>query len=612
MKVQATSPRARTKSLGSSVFVRIAGLIALTIAIVAALLITLSVRSTLQLVDRSVDRLMTQMTQASSEALGGHIAFRNEAEIEAEMAQYVDGAGEELVLVEVTAADGTVLAETRDDRSADRDLLGVLSGRAIESGEVVYSDDGLTIAVPVRYGKSGRVVGAFAATWSQKAMITHFLEEMAPAMAMIAVLFLLLLVGATLLLRRMIGRPLDEVSDAMTMVADGVLDRQVPYTERKDEIGVIARSLEALRGTLLDAKHAEAERDIDLTDQKRAVDLLGRGLTALASGDLTFTIEQEFAGGRDQLRSDYNATVQTLNALMGAVVENATEITTRSEEISGASDNLSRRTENQAATLEETAAALDEMTTSVRAAADSAAQVETVVRDARGNAEQSGRVVKEAIGAMSEIKNSSDGIGQIIGVIDDIAFQTNLLALNAGVEAARAGEAGRGFAVVASEVRALAQRSSEAAKEIKTLISKSSEQVESGVALVNRAGDALTDIVDRVGNIAELISGIASGAQGQSAGLGEINVGMSELDKVTQQNAAMVEEVTAAATTLKQEAQSLQTQVARFQLQSGPSGGGSRRAERISVRDASVASDRSPAPRASQKRAVNDAGWQDF
>ncbi|MBL3567524.1 hypothetical protein JMM59_21340, partial [Rhodovulum sulfidophilum] len=330
---------------------------------------------------------------------------------------------------------------------------------------------------------------------------------------------------------------------------------------------------------------------------------------SLSEGDLTSTIDTKFADDYEQLRQDFNATVETLNALMGEIVENATEITTRAEEISGASDDLSRRTENQAATLEQTAAAMDEMTASVRAAAEGAAKVEDVVREARGNAEQSGLVVREAIGAMSEIKKSSDGINQIIGVIDDIAFQTNLLALNAGVEAARAGEAGRGFAVVASEVRALAQRSSEAAKEIKTLISASSDQVETGVSLVNRGGAALTDIVERVGNIAALIADIATGAQEQSVGLAEINVGVNELDKVTQQNAAMVEEANAAAVTMKQEAGNLQTLVARFRLK-GPAAAVSPRPRTETAIPAAA-----PPPTAEfepPKRAVNDAGWQDF
>ncbi|MBK5922867.1 chemotaxis protein [Rhodovulum sulfidophilum] len=407
----------------------------------------------------------------------------------------------------------------------------------------------------------------------------------------------------------MVRRPLARMLVAVDELATGDYARPVPGRERRDEIGAMAGSVEALREGLLEKNELEREQEQLRGEQERVVADLASGLRSLSEGDLTSTIDTRFAEDYEQLRQDFNATVETLNALMGEIVENATEITTRAEEISGASDDLSRRTENQAATLEQTAAAMDEMTASVRAAAEGAAKVEDVVREARGNAEQSGLVVREAIGAMSEIKKSSDGINQIIGVIDDIAFQTNLLALNAGVEAARAGEAGRGFAVVASEVRALAQRSSEAAKEIKTLISASSDQVETGVSLVNRGGAALTDIVERVGNIAALIADIATGAQEQSVGLGEINVGVNELDKVTQQNAAMVEEANAAAVTMKQEAGNLQTLVARFRLK-GPAASVS-----VRPRTETAISATAPTPAAEfepPKRAVNDAGWQDF
>ncbi|WP_337248433.1 methyl-accepting chemotaxis protein [Rhodovulum visakhapatnamense] len=407
----------------------------------------------------------------------------------------------------------------------------------------------------------------------------------------------------------MVRRPLARMLAAVDELASGDYAKPVPGRERGDEIGAMARSVEALRQGLLDKDALEKGQERSRAEQASVVQSLAAGLKSLSEGDLTRSIEETFGAEYEQLRQDFNATIDTLNALMGEIVENSTEITTRAEEISGASDDLSRRTENQAATLEETAAAMDEMTASVRAAADGAAQVENVVREARGNAEQSGLVVKEAIGAMSEIKKSSDGINQIIGVIDDIAFQTNLLALNAGVEAARAGEAGRGFAVVASEVRALAQRSSEAAKEIKTLISSSSDQVESGVALVNRTGEALTDIVERVSNIAELIGDIATGAQEQSVGLGEINVGINELDKVTQQNAAMVEEANAAAVTMKQEAGNLQSLVARFRLK----GSAPAVARPRSPSAPSYKPDRPPfAAMDAPKRAVNDSGWQDF
>lgn len=373
------------------------------------------------------------------------------------------------------------------------------------------------------------------------------------------------------LMARSITKPLASFASAMEEVANERYETKIPNTDRGDELGGVSRILEDFRIKLQQSSEAARLREIANAEQERVVSDISSGLRRLSSGDLTSTLEEPFDSDYEQLRQDFNATVDTLNTLMLSISENATEIRSRAEEISGSSDDLSRRTENQAATLEETAAALDELTSSVRSAADGAAEVERVVTEARAEAEQSGKVVNDAVDAMSQIKKSSDEIAQIINVIDDIAFQTNLLALNAGVEAARAGDAGRGFAVVASEVRALAQRSSDAAKQIKILIGSSTEQVETGVGLVGRAGGALTSIVDRVGQIAQLVSGIAVGAREQSAGLGEINVGVSQLDQVTQQNAAMVQDATAAAMTLKSEASGLSQLVSRFQLSGNPS-----------------------------------------
>ncbi|MGC9420812.1 MAG: methyl-accepting chemotaxis protein, partial [Rhodovulum sp.] len=380
---------------------------------------------------------------------------------------------------------------------------------------------------------------------------------------------LLVAVAISLLAARGITRPLAGFVTAMKGVSEGRYDTEIAVADRGDEIGLLGRTLVAFRDRLAASDELAAQREEDRVQQDQVVRDLSAAMQTLADGDLTRTLDTPFPGDYEQLRADFNATVANLKELMGAVVDNAAEIGTRADEIASASDDLSQRTENQAATLEETAAALDELTGSVRAADEGAAEVETIVRNAQADAETSGQVVADAVGAMSQIKQSSEAIAQIIGVIDDIAFQTNLLALNAGVEAARAGDAGRGFAVVASEVRSLAQSSSDAAKEIKQLILESAGHVESGVDLVNRAGSALRDIVDRVGTISEHVSEIASGAREQSVGLGEINVGVTQLDQVTQQNAAMVEEATAASVTLKREAESLRQQVGRFRLDHG-------------------------------------------
>ncbi len=316
----------------------------------------------------------------------------------------------------------------------------------------------------------------------------------------------------------------------------------------------------------LQMEEAEAIR-IELEQaQSEVVEALSIGMRQLSEGDLTTEITKKFKPDYESLRADFNDAVATLRKAMLRVIDNAGSIRGEASEISNAADDLSRRTERQAATLEETAAALDELTASVRSAAEGAGLANQVVSDAKSSAEASGVVVQEAVDAMEEIQTSSSKISRIINVIDDIAFQTNLLALNAGVEAARAGEAGRGFAVVASEVRALAQRTSDAAREINDLISTSSQHVGRGVDLVGQAGSALQQIVESVSNIAVHVSEIAVSANEQSSGLAEINTAVNQLDQVTQQNAAMFEETTAASHSLTKEAENLSETTAQFRI----------------------------------------------
>jgi len=321
-----------------------------------------------------------------------------------------------------------------------------------------------------------------------------------------------------------------------------------------------------ITGAEADLQRSESERLQLKEAQDSVVDALRVGLSSLSDGDLTTEIATKFAHDYDQLRLDFNVAVRKMNEALGRVTENAEAIRGEATEITDAADNLSRRTEGQAATLEQTAAALDQLTGSVRAAAQSAITARGVVDQAREKAETGGKIVMQAVEAMGEIETSSNQISRIIGVIEDIAFQTNLLALNAGVEAARAGEAGRGFAVVASEVRALAQRSSDAANEIGTLISGSSGHVERGVALVGGAGEALERIVASVSEISETVSEIAQSAQEQSSGLAEINVAVTQLDEVTQDNASMFHQTTVASQALLNQAAALSKTMAAFKV----------------------------------------------
>ena len=325
-------------------------------------------------------------------------------------------------------------------------------------------------------------------------------------------------------------------------------------------ISIYLETIEAERVRL------EQIRVANEANQAAVVAALGQALDRLAQGDLVGRLSAEVTPEFQKLKDDFNNAVGILEQTMSRVAGATDGIRSGSDEIGVAADDLSRRTEQQAASLEETAAALDEITSTVRRSAAGAKQASEVVAGAKTEAERSGVVVDQAVAAMGEIETSSREIGNIIGVIDEIAFQTNLLALNAGVEAARAGEAGRGFAVVAQEVRALAQRSADAAKEIKALISSSSAQVSQGVTLVGQTGDALRGIVAKVAEIDGLIVQISASAEEQATGLHQVNTAVNQMDQVTQQNAAMVEQTTAATHSLKGQTAELVGLISAFRV----------------------------------------------
>jgi methyl-accepting chemotaxis protein len=509
---------------------------------------------------------------------------------QADMAKMAEGA-KEMTVVDAEIADLTTQMVTSNHR---------LEAENAQATAGLQQDSTNTIVIMLVLGVLTIVCGLGAAIWTANAKITG---------------------------------PLIRLGERMKRLADGDLSADVEGQARKDEVGAMAKAVQVFKDNGLKARtlgedanrlraEADAERGRAESDRRKTeaeqvmvVTSLAASLGKLAQGDLTTRIDAAFDGQYLQIRTDFNGAVDSLRKAMGAINTATGGIRGGSDEIATATDDLSRRTEQQAASLEETAAALDEITATVRRSADGARQASTTAASAKTEVQQSGRVMRDALVAMSEIEQSSGQITQIIGVIDEIAFQTNLLALNAGVEAARAGEAGRGFAVVASEVRALAQRSAQAAKEIKALIASSSEQVKRGVDLVGHTGLALESIVAKVTEIDTLIAEIAQSSQEQATGLNQVNTAVNQMDQVTQQNAAMVEQTTAAAVSLRGEAAELSTLVAAFETGDAIQGA---RTPPVLVQTGRHAPAANPVRRAQSKLAAAVAGgasdkdWQEF
>ena len=379
-----------------------------------------------------------------------------------------------------------------------------------------------------------------------------------------------------------IAAPIVRLASGMRALAAGDLASEVFGHGRKDEIGEMSEAVQVFKDAAIkrvqlehdmEAARLAAANEAELTAEQRlviaaeqaeVVRRLGEGLTAAAAGDLTVQLDERFPSAYARIRDDFNVALGSLAEAMRAITASTGAIDAGAREIASASNDLSRRTEQQAASLEETAAALDQITDTVKRAAVGSERARRVATEADAMANAGTNVVQQAVTAMTCIAASSRQISQIIGVIDEIAFQTNLLALNAGVEAARAGDAGRGFAVVASEVRALAQRSADAAKEIKGLITASAGQVEQGVKLVTESGKSLEQITAKVSEINATVLDIAKGTTEQAASLHQINTAVNEMDQSTQRNAAMVEESTAASQSLSEETARLTDLVGRF------------------------------------------------
>ncbi|MBB4277537.1 HAMP domain-containing methyl-accepting chemotaxis protein [Rhizobium mongolense] len=397
-------------------------------------------------------------------------------------------------------------------------------------------------------------------------------------------LVLAIVAGAVAYIAVQISRPIKAITKSMTALAAGDTTSVIPYASRTDEIGSMAEAVEVFRQTALAKIKADQEIETNRAlsegerqrreqmDRARAAAMtqatngLAGNLKKLAGGDLTIQISEPFDPDFEALRGDFNSAVAQLCRTLSKVAGSTLGIDNGSNEIAHSANDLARRTEQQAAALEQTAAALDEITANVASSSKRAEEARNVAAEANASTTISGQIVTQAVEAMSRIEQSSNEISSIIGVIDEIAFQTNLLALNAGVEAARAGEAGKGFAVVAQEVRELAQRSAKAAKEIKALIQTSSGEVATGVELVSKTGGALKQIGELVMAMNQHVDAIAVSSREQSVGLAEINTAVNSLDQTTQQNAAMVEEASAASASLANESATLRGLIGQFNV----------------------------------------------
>ncbi len=488
--------------------------------------------------------------------------------------------GDERVATTLRRPDGTRAVGTRITDPAVRDA--VLSGGRSYHGRSDILGQGFLINYEAIRDGSGNLIGALF-VGIPSAQLDALQAEMVwhGILAAVLVTPVIAAVLAVLLVRTL--RPLTGLAAATRRIAAGDLSSDIPSLERQDQLGAMAASLRVFKESAqdklrLEASSAEERRRSELEragheaaraaaaeEQGAVVSTVAAGLERVAAGDLTVRLDRPFAAEYEALRGNFNTALSELQDAMHAISVNAHGLRTGSQELSHASDDLSLRTEQQAASLEQTAAALDEITATVRRTAEGARQAQDAVGRTKADAERSEEVVRQAMTAMSGIEQSSEQIGQIIGVVTEIAFQTNLLALNAGVEAARAGDAGRGFAVVATEVRALAQRSSDAAREIKALIHTSTQQVGSGVKLVGETGQALARMVTEVASAATVVSEIAAAAGEQATGLAEVNTAVNAMDQIVQKNAAMVEESTAACHTLLQEAEEMARLTGRFQ-----------------------------------------------
>lgn len=547
-----------------------------------------------------------------------------------------------IVSIDVFNGSGEVLVQFNSQPSRDSEVATsmdeALSGVKTDAiRSFTQSSNFAVAAAPMTSSFSSTPSGYVVIGWDLSSVKVRAMENALSTLLVSAVATLLSLVMIVYMVGRMVTKPVLQLGRAMDTIADHKYDTVVPHEARNDEIGAMAKRLAFFRDNLAEEDRAHKLRETEEAERQRLFQRLGEGLAEVADGRVDRRIDVSKFGGLDahhlSICDDFNNVIDNLRNVLSTVTVTAESVRNSSLEIAEVVVDQSKRSEAQAVTLEESAAAIEALSASVEQTAEHAAEARERILQNRQQAQSGGEVVELTVEAMTNIEQSSQQIAAITGVIDDIAFQTNLLALNAGVEAARAGEAGRGFAVVASEVRALAQRASSSANEIKELIVRSGEQVTNGSQLVNQAGAALQEIIEGVNHASDLVSQIATGSRDQADNLLEIKESVTELDRVTQRNAAMIEESSAASRSLSEEASRMTQVLKAFQLSDVDSSAAvkgwdddlatektaerapAKASEHAATKTDESASDiaTASAPPPARKRAANDGDdWQDF
>lgn len=507
-----------------------------------------------------------------ADQMGAAVRFHDSDRISAIYAGTAEDLSASLAGLRVYHIDGTILSDHEGTAMVpiDKDELSRAFDEVVASGKPWSgrSESHHVVAVPIKTADGKTLVGVLSTAWSHDAIVELLTAGTLHTMMLAGGVTVLGLAAIMFLVSRQVTQPVQALSAAMARISERDFETDVQYSHRRDEIGQMSVKLREFRDDLaIEAK----ERQVRVAKDQHVMalfDELCECLSRAAKGDIDVRIDtaafNDLSPQYLTVCANFNGLVESLSGMLETINLAAETVRVNSLEISQVATDQSQRSEAQAATLEESAAGLKQLTHSVRSTAEHAARANQEIQANRTQAEESGTVVARTVDAMKKIEASSNQITEIITVIDDIAFQTNLLALNAGVEAARAGEAGRGFAVVASEVRALAQRASDSANEIKELIVNSGQHVQEGGTLVDQTGQALNNIIEGVAKVSDIVSSIATASRDQSDNLEEINQAVNELDKVTQQNAAIIEETSAASSALSQEAERLTDALARF------------------------------------------------